>query len=392
MGAVSPNRHAKRKPAAAQNHTRERQALLALLSAGVWGTKAVTPAAGIDWGVVYRMAREQSVIGIVFDAVGTLPEAQKPGKELLLDWFGNVCIIERANRRMNASLVSLVAYLDGQGVAIRLMKGQGCASLYPKPLHRQCGDIDLFVGDGQYGKAKSLFVRKGIGMEKENVRDVHFLWEKTPVEMHRTEIFFYNQTLNKRLEAVFREEEWREPQTIYIGFRRIELFSPTLNVFYIFVHLYHHFLQTGIGLRQVCDWMLAMKASEETVDWDRLHKYIISTDTLRAWKAFYGLTVEHLGQHLHNVPVWMSAYSIRDVRFLLNDIMRSGNFGKHGDSLRKRSFNGGLLRNAGSFLSLARRLVSVSRFGRREAVAYPLWKIFKDKTMLDRYRTKQCYV
>lgn len=362
-----------------------------LLRVGLWDADIEPFATKPKWKEIYEWAKKQSVIAVIQDGMQKLPNGYVP-TNVLLSWLKLSVGIERANTRHNADLCRLVGFFDCKGIKTRLMKGQGCANFYPHPEHRQPGDIDLFVGDKQYEKAKQLIEKAGIVIKSEGMCDAHFLWGQTPVEMHRMEAFFYNKSLNKRLQTIFRKEEWSETQVVEIGAQQIKLFNPTFNVFYIFIHLYHHFMQTGIGLRQVCDWMLVMKASEEDIDWNRLHEYIMSTGTLRAWNAFYGLTVEHLGQHLHNVPVWMSAYSSHDVRFLLNDIMRSGNFGKHGGSLRKRSFNGGLLRNAGSFLSLAGRLVSVSRFGRREAVAYPLWKIFRDKTMLDRYKAKRYYV
>ena len=46
----------------------------------------------------------------------------------------------------------------------------------------------------------------------------------------------------------------------------IVLSNLTFNAFYIFVHLYYHFLQVGVGFRQICDWMLWLKRQEETID------------------------------------------------------------------------------------------------------------------------------
>lgn len=54
-------------------------------------------------------------------------------------------------------------------------------------------------------------------------------------------------------------EEWRKPSFFEVEDQKVAMFNATFNAFYVFMHLYHHFLQVGVGLRQVCDWMLIMK-------------------------------------------------------------------------------------------------------------------------------------
>ena len=121
-----------------------------------------------------EMAKMQSVTGILFDGIQQLTKTQRPPTEILLDWFGQTLHIESANIKHNKALASLVSYLRDEGVESRLLKGQGCASYYPNPLHRQCGDIDLFVGKEQYGRALQVIENKGIHIEKEGVKDTQY--------------------------------------------------------------------------------------------------------------------------------------------------------------------------------------------------------------------------
>lgn len=369
--------------------TKNTEIFLELLRSGVWGLPIHLSKPPDDWHTIYNMSKKQSVQAVVFDGVQKLPKAFIPPKELVLEWYGVTMRTEKISEAHERDLVSLIKFLSDCNIDNRLMKGQGCASFYPKPWHRQSGDIDLFVGERQYNKAQDLIRNHGVKIEKESVYDVHFTWGKTIVEMHKWETFFYYPFVNRRLQSICRKEEWNKSIVVNIGDQPIALFNATFNAFYIFVHLYHHFLQVGIGLRQICDWMLWMKHQEVYIDWERLHRYVQEIDAERAWKAFYGLTAEHLGLRLTVVPKWMQQYSQKDVDFILEDVFSVGNFGKYGDSIQKRSFGGGILANIASFGALTKRLIRVSRFGPCEVVSYPLWRIFCDRTMLSRYLTQK---
>lgn len=369
--------------------TKNTEIFLELLRSGVWGLPIHLSKPPDDWHTIYNMSKKQSVQAVVFDGVQKLPKAFIPPKELVLEWYGITMRTEKISEAHERDLVSLIKFLSDCNIDNRLMKGQGCASFYPKPWHRQSGDIDLFVGERQYNKAQDLIRNHGVKIEKESVYDVHFTWGKTIVEMHKWETFFYYPFVNRRLQSICRKEEWNKSIVVNIGDQPIALFNATFNAFYIFVHLYHHFLQVGIGLRQICDWMLWMKHQEAHIDWERLHIYVQEIDAERPWKAFYGLTAEHLGLRLTVVLKWMQQYSQKDVDFILEDVFSVGNFGKYGDSIQKRSFGGGFLANIASFGALTKRLIRVSRFGPCEVVSYPLWRIFCDRAMFSRYLTQK---
>ena len=78
-----------------------REVFFALLRAGLWGD--VNPDVQIDgpsdWQEVYRLANEQSVLGLVL--AGLERSDIKPPKVLLLQWIGEVQIIEQRNKKMN---------------------------------------------------------------------------------------------------------------------------------------------------------------------------------------------------------------------------------------------------------------------------------------------------
>lgn len=357
-----------------------------LLRAGIWGRAALISSAPPNWSDVIEIAKRQSVVGVIYDGVLTLSKEFLPERTHILDLFATSYSIEVLNKQANIAVTQLVSYLNEHGVSSRLMKGQGCALLYPNPLHRQSGDIDLFVGSEQYPFAKELIVSKGIDIEKEGVYDAHFMWRNVPVEMHWLETKLYYPKNNKNFQQICRREEWKKTVVAEIEGQSVELFNHTFNTFYVFVHLYHHFLQVGVGLRQVCDWMLLLKRYESEIDWGCLYEYIRAIKAERAWKAFYGLAVERLGLQLTQEPIWMQRCNSDDIQFVMDDILNVGNFGKYGTSLQKRTFGKGLLANMCSFSALIIRLLKVSKFGFQETLSYPLWRLFCDRSLFERYK------
>lgn len=354
-----------------------------LLRAGI-GTDIVDPELfrqEVKWNRIYEIAENQTLLAIIFDGIEQLMSicrnsVSSPHMELLMDWIGQVAYIEKKNKTLNTALKDVYAYFRENGLSVLLLKGQGCASLYPKRNHRNSGDIDLFVGLDQYELAKQLVVAKGIKLEKETRKDMHFKWNEIIIECHKMALHYYSPVINKPLQKINREEEWHNTSSFVLDGLAISLPNPTYNAFFIFMHIHHHFVQTGIGLRQICDWTLLLQKEENNIDWRILKRYIHDVRATLAWVTFYGFAKKYLGLKLENEPDWMKKYEDKDVEFLLDDILEVGNFGKHSESFRHRSFNKGWLANYYSFFVLFKRLCRVSKYGREEVVAYPIWKIF----------------
>ena len=73
-----------------------------LLSSGVWGTNADTTlfAGKVEWACIMQLAEKQTVLGVVFDGLETLPKNLRPPMELLMEWFGQTSYIEHKNSIM----------------------------------------------------------------------------------------------------------------------------------------------------------------------------------------------------------------------------------------------------------------------------------------------------
>ena len=117
-----------------------------LLKSAIWGTtpKLKHIPTEEEWKDIYRISNEQTVTGIMLDAISKLPDEQKPESKLRLQWIVTQKLIERKNGLMNKELVVLSEELKEKGIISYLLKGQGVAQSYPIPEHRVSGDIDYY--------------------------------------------------------------------------------------------------------------------------------------------------------------------------------------------------------------------------------------------------------
>ena len=90
----------------------------------------------VDWEKVYQLAEEQSVIGVVL--AGIEHSNIQPPQELLLQWIGEVRMLEQQNKSMNQFIEKLVGKMREADIYTLLVKGQGVAQCYERPLWRSC--------------------------------------------------------------------------------------------------------------------------------------------------------------------------------------------------------------------------------------------------------------
>lgn len=136
------------------------KAFFALLRAGLWGKDVIlSPYGEIDFEEVCLLAEEQAVDGLVAAGLEHVIDVRIP-QNIALTYAGRALQLERRNLAMNRYIETLIGDLREDGVYALLVKGQGIAQCYEKPLWRSCGDIDLFLSNEHYENAKIILAHK----------------------------------------------------------------------------------------------------------------------------------------------------------------------------------------------------------------------------------------
>lgn len=137
------------------------QAFFALVRAGLWETEVrLSKFSQTDFNEVYRLAEEQSVMGLVAAGIEHLTDVKVP-QQAALAFVGSTLQLEQRNNAMNVFVAKLIEQLRENDIYALLVKGQGLAQCYEKPLWRVSGDVDMLLSDVDYQRAKELLLPAG---------------------------------------------------------------------------------------------------------------------------------------------------------------------------------------------------------------------------------------
>ena len=222
-------------------HEATLDAFFALIRAGLWETAGanlnLNLSDKVDWEKVFLLAEEQSVIGVVL--AGLEHSRVKPLQELLLQWIGEVQMLEQQNKEMNSFIAELIEKLRAADIYTLLVKGQGIAQCYERPLWRACGDVDFFLSDSNYAKAKVFLMPLASSIEAEGLYKKHFEMVIDPwvVELHGS----MRSGLSSRMDRVIDETQ----KDVFYGGNvrswlngKTQVFLPAVNcdVIFVFTH------------------------------------------------------------------------------------------------------------------------------------------------------------
>lgn len=283
-----------------------------------------------EWKDVAQMAVKQSVLGILFTAVETLPEEQRPYNDLYIDMYKWVDTIEQRNEHMNKLTASVSNRFRKDGFPNCILKGQGVALLYPKPLRRHSGDIDIWVK----GKMDDIlsYVTRRTKPRKTGYLHIEFqLKNGTPIEAHFRPSFNNNFVTNHKLQKWFKEQQDEQNEN-YVNLpnseERIPIPTHAFNSIFILHHIYRHFFGEGIGLRQLIDYFYVLKAlQEETPEKieyvQRIFKDLdlskFASSIMWIFEQFFFMDKKYL----------LLEPNAKEGEMLLSEVLIAGNFGKY---------------------------------------------------------------
>ena len=223
--------------------------------------------AGMDWQQLYSFASKQALLGLCFNGIERLGEEypeelkQNPiGRNLLMTWMAKAQHIRRLNMKVNVVASKLYSKFREDGLRCCILKGQGNALMYPKPYSRTPGDIDVWVNANREQITEYAKKHFEIG------NDIRFHHLETsldgvPVELHFFPCSMNNPLYNTRLQKWFKRNADLQCSNVVSlpdGIGEIGIPTTAFNVVYQLTHLYHHFFDEGIGMRQIIDYFLVM--------------------------------------------------------------------------------------------------------------------------------------
>jgi hypothetical protein len=304
------------------------QQYFALLRAALWDT-SVSVDGEIDWEAIMQMAGFHSNNVLIADVASRLADDSKLSPEML----AKMQSIMRNNlfhlMKLRQILVSSVKLLREHGIEPVVLKGFGLALLYPNPTLRQIGDTDLFVGITNFHEActllRTLPGSYNWGEEIDVGRHYNIEFGHISLEVHRVSADIEDDKLYPHYVAMEQEGLIDHPQRVDYGGFEISIPSKEFVVFFTFYHAWHHYLETGVGWRQLSDVTMALHSYHGQLDLDKLRQWLNTMRVMKPWQTFGYLLVECLGLPEGEMPFYDASCRKRAQK-LYRQIMKEGNF------------------------------------------------------------------
>ena len=314
-----------------------------------------------DWERLYGRAHQQALVGVLNDAVHRAPENQLPADELLKKWDEDTAKIGRIYHTHEDHIKELEALLSRLDLHGCILKGTGLAHLYPNPERRMCGDIDLWI------KGNRDAIIKAFEEAEIPIYDIIYqeckagIFLDTEVEIHFHPSKMYNPFCNARLQRFFEKNSpIRDDETITHP-------DAKFNAIFCMAHMFRHYLEGGIGMRQMMDYYYILKnlAPEDrkpvmkTLKRLGMRRFTASVMT-SMWFNF-GLEEEYL----------LCPPDMKHGKKLVNDSFAMGNFGV----MDKRNYTSDKETKWARFCRKNRRVFSNLRYYPREVIWSPFARV-----------------
>lgn len=283
-----------------------------------------------DWEALHQLAKEQTLLGVMFCGIERLPKEERPQKRILLKWYAESERIKSRNTNVNEACLRVSRLFNNAGIENCILKGQGNASMYDYPFSRTAGDIDIWINRKKL-KIEDGWMILGENKLKAGKQVYHHIEAESVggicVEVHTRPSFMNNLIHNSRMQKWFEEnaqEQFRHH--VILPDTEEEICIPTVdfNIVYQLAHISKHIIQDGIGLRQFVDYYYVLKKAncnreKITKTLKQLGLYRLARAVMYVEKELLGLDSKYLV-----VPVDRKLGTL-----LCEEIMVSGNFGKY---------------------------------------------------------------
>ena len=294
---------------------------ISLVRLGI-GHSAGAISGNLDWSEVKAYAESQGLSAIVLDGIECLPVDQRPSRDMLLEWIGEVFQgFDSRYDKYRLTISEIANFFNARGLKMMILKGYACSLDWPKPEHRPCGDIDIWLF-GDYKKADALLAsEKGINVNTDEHHHTIFSWNDFVIENHYDFINIHRHSSHRGLEHIFKELGKDDNYRLQILGEDIYFPSPNLHALFLIRHALNHFATVGITLRQVLDWAFFVEKHGDKVDWEWLTNILDKYHMIEFYKSINAICVENLGFNSSLFPIVQFNTYYKDK--VLDDILNS---------------------------------------------------------------------
>lgn len=240
----------------------EQQTVLALLRASLWNSReSFSPEA--DWQVIETIAKEQAVIPLVYN--GTVTAKLNIPSELSDKWKKRTMYGVMKNERLMCAQEQIITQLTQNGIPCVVLKGSSVSRYYPAPDLRVLGDVDVLISKENIEKATDILQQLGYVLHGAD-HDFHlgFSRKDAYVEVHY-DVTSLPDNLAGQLTRLETAHFLESTDSAALTSHTFPVLTETNQALSLLLHMVRHMYETGIGLRQMCDWAMFLASPDSDV-------------------------------------------------------------------------------------------------------------------------------
>ncbi|MCF0198958.1 MAG: nucleotidyltransferase family protein [Bacteroidaceae bacterium] len=240
------------------------ETLMMLLRTAITGVTEEATLPDIDWMAVLEAATDQGVKGLAWQGAELLLKAGKAQMSLddKLEWFGHVRNTETEAHRLYNVATEFAARL--QPCRCVVLKGFDYARYWPNPWHREYGDLDCWCA-GAFDESNAKAREIGASVEDGGYKHTHITYNDLAVENHCYFTDFNGTQQGRETERLLSSLMTSQPPTSWRD-TALLLPSPMFTALFMLRHAQLHFIEEGIALKHVLDWLFFLQHERDNLD------------------------------------------------------------------------------------------------------------------------------
>lgn len=278
-----------------------KETFLSLVRYGIGKASDIRTLKETDWRLIQIIAEQQGLSAIVLDGIDRITSHSAKSMieiplELKMEWIGDV--LQNYEQRYVAyenAIASLAGFYNTHGFKMMVLKGYACSLDWPKPEHRPCGDIDVWLFGQQKDADKALAGNKNLRIDGGQHHHTVFDWQGFAVENHYDFINVYHHPSHRGIETILKNLGKDDTHYVEIGGEKVYVPSPNLHALFLFRHALNHFASIGINLRNVLDWAFFVEKHTKEIDWNWLLEMIDEYYMREFFGCINAICVDDLG-------------------------------------------------------------------------------------------------
>lgn len=291
------------------------------------------------WHEVIGIADQNAVLPLLYEELEPyFSEMREPDRERIKQ---RTLICVRQYYFMSSMAANVIRALWKENIPVVVFKGVSAAAYYPHPAYRKSGDIDLYLlrqtknesladFQGQIDRAEEVLKQFGYRKDGRQTTVYHVVFSRSTgpeIELHTfLSEPFSDKKANKAILKIQRSG--------VLGHRKMEAEGESFEVFddagvafSMMIHMLHHFMRSGFGLKFLADWTVFWNAHPKEGDpVKQRYLHLVRACGMETFSHIItGICVRYLGLRMEGIR--FSKTDRQLCNDLLEDIFKSGEFG-----------------------------------------------------------------